>query len=132
MTTKLLFERASCDVRSGSEYPSEGNENERAEAVIAAIQEEGERIKRHEVEQLVRELDMGENTREGRHEAIEDLADAIVDRLLAAPVASLRTVAEDDPTAIDAALELFDPEFGPADGRKCANNGQKSGANDGD
>ena len=131
MTTKLLSERASCDVRSGSEYPSEGNENERAEAAIAAIHEEGERIKRREIEQAFRELEPTDDA-DGRREAVEELADTIVDRLLAVPVTSLRTAAENDPAAIDAALELFDPEFGPADGRKHANNGQKSGANDGD
>ena len=132
MTTDLLVDGTASNAGSKADERTDPDDGRPVEAVIAAIQEEGERIKRHEVEQLVRELDMGENTREGRHEAIEDLADAIVDRLLAAPVASLRTVAEDDPAAIDAALELFDPEFGPADGRKCANNGQKSGANDGD
>ena len=131
MTTKLLSERASCDVRSGSEYPSEGNENERAEAAIAAIHEEGERIKRREIEQALRELEPTDDA-DGRREAVEELADMSVDRLLAVPVTSLLTAAEDDPAAIDAALELFDPEFGPADGRKHANNGQKSGANDGD
>ena len=131
MTTKLLSERASCDVRSGSEYPSEGNENERAEAAIAAIHEEGERIKRREIEQAFRELEPTDDAADGRREAVEELADTIVDQLLAVPVTSLRPAAEDDPAAIDAALELFDPEFGPADGRKHANNGQKSGANDG-
>ena len=132
MTTKLLSERASCDVRSGSEYPSEGNENERAEAAIAAIHEKGERIKRREIEQALRELEPTDDAADERREAVEELADTIVDRLLAVPVTSLRTAAEDDPAAIDAALELFDPEFGPADARKRANNGQKSGANDGD
>ena len=130
MTTKLLSERASCDVRSGSEYPSEGNE--RAEAAIAAIHEKGERIKRREIEQALRELEPTDDAADGRREAVEELADTIVDQLLAVPVTSLRPAAEDDPAAIDAALELFDPEFGPADGRKHANNGQKSGANDGD
>jgi len=131
MTTKLLSERASCDVRSGSEYPSEGNENERAEAAIAAIHEKGERIKRREIEQALRELEPTDDA-DGRREAVEELADTIVDRLLAVPVTSLRTAAENDPAAIDTALELFDPEFGPADARKRANNGQRSGANDGD
>ena len=132
MTTKLLFERASCDVRSGSEYPSEGNENERAEAAIAAIHEKGERIKRREIEQALRELEPTDDAADERREAVEELADTIVDRLLAVPVTSLRTAAENDPAAIDTALELFDPEFGPADARKRANNGQRSGANDGD
>ena len=132
MTTKLLSERASCDVRSGSEYPPEGNENERAEAAIAAIHEKGERIKRREIEQAFRELEPTDDAADGRREAVEELADTIVDRLLAVPVTSLWTAAEDDPAAIDAALELFDPEFEPADGRKRENNGQKLGANDGD
>jgi glutamyl-tRNA reductase len=47
-----------------------------------------------------------------QRETVEDLADALVGQLLAAPTRSLRDAAgEDDWETIRTALQLFDPEF---------------------
>ncbi len=87
----------------------------RADGAIAAMYESAERIKRREVETALTRLESAEAGE--RAEIVESMADALVGQLLAAPTKSLReAAAEDDMETIAAALELFDPEFGP-DGR---------------
>jgi glutamyl-tRNA reductase len=86
----------------------------RADAVIAAMYESAEHVKRRETQRALSQLAAttdGEVTDEQR-EVVESMADALVGQLLAAPTRSLRdAAAEDDWETIHAALELFDPEF---------------------
>jgi glutamyl-tRNA reductase len=85
----------------------------RADQVISAMYESADRVKGREVETALRKLDLDD---EGRA-VVESMADAIVSQLLAPPTRSLRDAAEeDDWETIRTALELFDPEFGPAAG----------------
>ncbi|MFB6297231.1 MAG: glutamyl-tRNA reductase [Salinirussus sp.] len=82
----------------------------RADRVISAMYESAERVKVAETNKALRRLDL-----DAEGEAVvEDMADALVSQLLAAPTNSLRDAAEeDDWSTINAALQLFDPDFGP-------------------
>jgi len=85
----------------------------RADQAIATMYESADRIKARELETALSKLeDRGDLTDEQR-EAVESLADAVVGQLLAAPTKALReAAAEDDWATINAALQLFDPDFG--------------------
>ena len=85
----------------------------RADEVVAAMHESADRVKRRELETALQKLEaQGELTDEQR-ETVEDLADALVGQLMAAPTKSLREAAgEDDWETIATAIRLFDPEFG--------------------
>ncbi|WP_255168650.1 glutamyl-tRNA reductase [Natrononativus amylolyticus] len=86
----------------------------RADEAIAAMYESAERVKARELETALTRLDDGEFSEEQR-EIVRSLADALVGQLLAPPTKSLReAAAEDDWETINTALQLFDPEFGPA------------------
>ena len=123
MTTELLFERTASEARPELDSGSGPDDSAPSEAAIAAIREKGERIKRREVEQLLRELDATEDSADERREVVEELADAIVSRLLAVPIASLREAAADD-RAIETAITLFDPALETENGRVRADNGE--------
>ena len=83
----------------------------RADQVISAMYESAERVKARELETAFEKLDGFDG---GQREVVEAMADALVNQLLAAPTKSLRDAAEqDDWSTINAALQLFDPEFGP-------------------
>jgi hypothetical protein len=122
MTTEIFFDRTASESRPELDSGSNPDVSDPSKAAIAAIREEGERIKRHETEQLLRELD-AENSADERR-AIEELADAIVERLLAVPIASLRGATVDD-RAIETAIELFDPAFETEGGRARADDGER-------
>jgi hypothetical protein len=122
MTTEIFFDRTASESRPELDSGSDPDVSDPSKAAIAAIREEGERIKRHETEQLLRELD-AENSADERR-AIEELADAIVERLLAVPIASLRGATVDD-RAIETAIELFDPAFETEGGRARADDGER-------
>lgn len=84
----------------------------RADDVIAAMYESADVAKRREVRTALERLDAHGELTEGQRETIEDLADALVNQLLAAPTRSLRdAAAEDDWETIDTALRLFEPSF---------------------
>ena len=87
----------------------------RADAVIAAMYESADRIKRQEVETALSRLEETEaGISDAQREIVGELAAALVNQLLAAPTKSLREAAgEDDWETITTALGLFDPEFGP-------------------
>ncbi len=85
----------------------------RADEVIAAMYEGAEAIKQQELKQAVSRLEANGDLPDAQREAIESMADALVNKLLAAPTDSLREAAEhDDWTTIHTALELFDPHSG--------------------
>jgi len=130
MTTDLLADGMTGDgpIGDGRTDPDDGAP---VEAAIAAIHEEGERIKRREVEQVLRELEPTDDSADERREVVEELANVIVDRLLAVPIGSLREAAADDRTTVDIAIELFDHEFGPADPREYVNDSEHAEVNDG-
>jgi glutamyl-tRNA reductase len=82
----------------------------RADRVISAMYESAERVKAAEMSKAFRTLDLDDDA----ETVVENMADAIVSQLLAAPTNSLRDAAEaDDWSTINTALQLFDPEFGP-------------------
>jgi hypothetical protein len=122
MTTEIFFDRTASESRPELDSGSNPDVSDPSKAAIAAVREEGERIKRHETEQLLRELD-AENSADERR-AIEELADAIVERLLAVPIASLRGATVDDRT-IETAIELFDPAFETEGGRARTDDGER-------
>jgi glutamyl-tRNA reductase len=87
----------------------------RADDVIATMYESAERVKERELEAALSKLAAHGDLTDDQREVVASLADALVGQLLAAPTKSLRdAAAEDDWTTIDTALQLFDPEFGPA------------------
>ena len=89
-----------------------GFKAKRADEAIGAMYENAERMKRRELSTAVAALEARGGLTEEQHEAVEALASALVNQLLAAPTKSLReAAAEDDWTTIHTALELFDPEF---------------------
>lgn len=80
-----------------------------AESVIAAMRGGADAIKAREVERAQRRLAHGETTPEA---VIDDLANALVNHLMAAPTDALRDAAEDeDWSTIYAAIQIFDPEI---------------------
>jgi glutamyl-tRNA reductase len=84
---------------------------QRADAVIAAMYENAERMKERELSRALSKLDTDGMTDDQRA-VVESLADTLVSQLLAAPTKSLRDAAEaDDWTTINSALRLFDPTF---------------------
>lgn len=84
----------------------------RADDVIAAMYESAEAVKRREVRAALDRMTADGELTDEQRAAVEDLADALVNQLLAAPTRSLRdAAAEDDWTTIDTALALFDPSF---------------------
>lgn len=83
----------------------------RADQVISAMYESADHVKASELSTAFSKLDLDDD----QQEIVESMADAIVSQLLAAPTQSLRDAAEeDDWSTINTALQLFDPEFGPA------------------
>ncbi|MFB6126569.1 MAG: glutamyl-tRNA reductase [Halolamina sp.] len=87
----------------------------RADEAVSGMYEGAERVKSRELNKAVTKLEaQGELTADQR-ETVEDLADALVGQLLAAPTKSLREAAEeDDWTTIQTAMQLFDPNFNDA------------------
>lgn len=85
----------------------------RADAVIATMYEEADRIKQREITTAVSQLEGSEDElTDEQREIIESLADTLVGQLLSAPTKSLRNAAErDDWSTINTALQLFDPQF---------------------
>jgi glutamyl-tRNA reductase len=84
---------------------------QRADAVIATMYENADRMKERELSRALSKLDTDGMTDDQRA-VVESLADTLVSQLLAAPTRSLRDAAEvDDWTTINSALRLFDPTF---------------------
>ncbi len=85
----------------------------RADAVVAAMHESADRVKRRELETALEKLKRQGDLTDEQRETVTDLADALVGQLMAAPTKSLREAAgEDDWETIATAIRLFDPEFG--------------------
>lgn len=81
----------------------------RAEAVIGAMRSGADRIKAAEVERAKLRLDGGDAT---PTDVIDDMADALVNALMAPPTEALREAAEDDDwTTIASAIQIFDPDI---------------------
>lgn len=85
----------------------------RADEVVAAMRASADRVKRRELETALRKLETQGGLTDDQRDTVEDLADALVGQLMAAPTKSLREAAgEDDWSTIATAVRLFDPEFG--------------------
>ena len=86
---------------------------QQADEAISTMYESAELVKERELRTALSRLEAQGEVTEAQRETVEDLADALVGQLLAAPTKSLRdAAAEDDWTTIQTALDLFDPEFG--------------------
>lgn len=95
------------------EHLLERFKRKRADEVIAAMYEGADEIKRRELSRALSQLEADGELTDGQRQAVEAMADALVNKLLAAPTKSLRdAAAEDDWTTIHTALQLFDPDFG--------------------
>ena len=82
-----------------------------ADDVIRHMYTEAMNIKQQEFETALRKLDDSPLS-ESEQAIVSDMAEAIVGRLMAAPIQSLRTAAEnEDWETLQTALHLFDPEF---------------------
>lgn len=85
----------------------------RADRAISTMYESADRIKARELDTTLSKLEEHGDLTDEQREAVESLADAVVGQLLAAPTKALRdAAAEDDWATINAALQLFDPDFG--------------------
>lgn len=81
---------------------------DQAEDVIAAMRTGAEAIKRRELRRARKRMDHGEAPPE---EIVEDMADAIVNMVMAAPTEALRDAAEEnDWETISTAIQIFDPD----------------------
>ena len=84
----------------------------RADDAISAMYAGADRVKAREVDRALSRLESQGGLTDEQRETVEDMADALVGQLLAAPTSSLRDAAgEDDWETIRTALQLFDPEF---------------------
>jgi len=84
----------------------------RADDAISAMYAGADRVKAREVDRALSKLEAQGGLTDEQRETVEDMADALVGQLLAAPTSSLRDAAgEDDWETIRTALRLFDPEF---------------------
>ncbi|MFC7323061.1 glutamyl-tRNA reductase [Halorubrum rutilum] len=84
----------------------------RADDAISAMYAGADRVKAREVDRALSKLESQGDLTEAQRETVEDMADALVGQLLAAPTSSLRDAAgEDDWETIRTALRLFNPEF---------------------
>jgi glutamyl-tRNA reductase len=77
------------------------------ETVRQAIRRRSELLKRREVDQAVNKLRIRGEFTESKREIIEEMADAIVDGVLAAPESVLEQASSDE-DAVETAIELFD------------------------
>jgi glutamyl-tRNA reductase len=84
----------------------------RANEVIATMYEGADAVKEAELQQAFSRLESTDGLTQEQRVIVESMADALVNKLLAAPTKSLREAAgEDDWTTIHTALQLFDPSF---------------------
>ena len=108
------------------EHLLEQFKRKQADETIATMYESAEHVKRRELQTALTRLEANGELSDDARSIVESLADALVGQLLAAPTRSLRdAAAEDDWTTIQAALQLFDPEFG-----KEASTTARPGANE--
>jgi len=92
------------------EHLLERYKRKRADEVIAAMYEGADAVKTAELDRALDQLEAEGDLSDGQREAVAAMADALVNKLLAAPTSSLRdAAAEDDWTTIHTALQLFDP-----------------------
>ena len=85
---------------------------QRADDAIQAMYQAAEQVKDREYERAVAKLETQEPLTEKQKSIINDMAEALVGQLLAAPTKSLRDAAvEDDWSTIQTAMTLFNPEF---------------------
>ena len=95
----------------------EAYKRKRADDAISAMYAGADRVKARELDRAMSKLEAQGDLTDEQRETVEDLADALVGQLLAAPTRSLRDAAgEDDWETIRTALQLFDPEFTPQAG----------------
>lgn len=86
---------------------------DQAEEVIAAMRAGAEGIKRRELERARHRLQNGDAPTDA---VVEDMADAIVNAIMAAPTEALRDAAEENDWAtINAAIHIFDPSLDVTD-----------------
>jgi glutamyl-tRNA reductase len=84
---------------------------DRADAVVSRMRQGAAHMKREQLQHAYDRLDACDSDLSNeQREIIGDLADALVNQLLAAPTESLRDAAEtDDWTTLHTAIQLFDP-----------------------
>jgi glutamyl-tRNA reductase len=100
------------------------DERQCAEAVVAAIHRDAERIKRREVKEAIGRLEAHGDLGETERDAVEEMADSIVEGFLAGATDGLR--ATPDWPAVRAALRLFEPDFGTDEAGSRANGSARS------
>jgi len=84
----------------------------RADSVIRGMYQGAEDVKERELDIALSRLGAEGDLTEEQRAAVEGLADALVDQLLAVPTQSLReAAAEDDWATVASAIELFDPSI---------------------
>ena len=102
------------------EHPKEGAldpDSPPRERAIEHVRAHAERIKRRELETALTKLDgQGDLTRTQR-ETVARMADALVTELVAPPTQALRASQSPDRPDVRTALELFDPDSSPDEGR---------------
>ncbi len=105
----------------------ESYKRKRADDAISAMYAGADRVKAREVERAMSKLEAQGDLSDDQRETVENMADALVGQLLAAPTRSLRDAAgEDDWETIRTALQLFDPEFDAPPERPGSESGRGS------
>ena len=100
-------------VESEDAHLRERFKRKRADQAISTMYESADRVKARELDTAIAKLEEQGDLPDEQREVVESLADAVVGQLLAAPTKALRdAAAEDDWATINAALQLFDPDFG--------------------
>jgi glutamyl-tRNA reductase len=78
-------------------------------AVASAIRSEGDAIRQTELERALRRFEAAGECSPEQRAILESMATAIVEGILATPVAVLKAAPPEDP-ALQTTIELFDPE----------------------
>jgi glutamyl-tRNA reductase len=128
MTTNAIEELDRPD--GGDSSPTRTrSERQYAATVATAIYEDAERIKGDELEEVLARLDTSGARRDARREALERLADSIIEQLLAAPLTGIYSAG--DRSTVEDAAHLFDLEVERVDASPTATDrGEVTGRED--
>ena len=79
-------------------------------AVVEEVRERAAGLADREVEEALRKLEARGDLTGGQRRAVHELADAIVESLVAAPARTVEAAQAADDEAVRTVVELFDPE----------------------
>lgn len=97
------------DERDGEE-PVESDQDGEESPVAERVRTSATELAAAEVEEALRKLEARGDLTAGQRRAVRELADGIVESLVASPARTVQAARAADDEALEAVLELFDPE----------------------